>query len=126
VQQRESTVAGLSTHAVGEDLFDDPRQSDHADHIGSSNSANITAEDRLEDICDQVQARWRCEFRIPGGEVVVAVSLCLWDVENFVLGEGRNEMRDSSYLRFRGRTYKIWVRDDLFYRASPPGERDAQ
>jgi hypothetical protein len=126
VCSRESTVAGLSTHTVGEDLLNNPRQSNHADDIGGSDSANITAEDGLENIGDQVQARWRCEFRIPGGEIIVAVSLCLRDVEDFVLGEVGNEMRNSSYLRFRGRTYKIWVRDDLFYRTSPPGEWDAQ
>ena len=84
-------MATLSTHAVGEDLLNNPRQSNHADHISGSDTANIAAEDRLEDISDQVQARWRCEFRIPSGKVVVAVSLCLRDMKDFVLGEVENE-----------------------------------
>jgi hypothetical protein len=92
----------LTAHTVRKDLLENPCQSNHADNIGCSNAADIAAEDRLKDIGDQVQARWRCEFGIPSGEVVVAVSLCLRDVENFVLGEGKNEMRNSSYLRFRG------------------------
>jgi hypothetical protein len=129
VRRRESTIAGIltSSHPVREDLLDDPRQSDHADHIGGSDSANITAEDGLEDIGDQVQARWRREFRIPSGKVVIAVSLCLWDVEDFVLERSR-KIRDELLPEvFSGEdTYKIWLRDDLFYRTSPPGERDAQ
>jgi len=95
VRSSKGTRAGLSTaaHALGEDLFDNPRQGDHTDDIGGSDSANVAAEDRLEDIGDQVEARWRCEFGIPGGEVVVAVSLCLRDVKDLVLREGGNEMR---------------------------------
>jgi hypothetical protein len=93
VRSRESTVASLlsACHPVGEDLLNNPRQSDHAYDIGGSDTTNIAAEDGLEDISDQVQARWRREFGIPSGEVVVAVSLCLRDVEDFVLEEVGNK-----------------------------------
>jgi hypothetical protein len=93
VRSRESAIASLlsASHPVGEDLLDNPRQSDHADDIGRSDTANITTEDRLEDIGNQVQARWRGEFGIPSGEVAVAVSLSLRDVEDFVLGEVGNK-----------------------------------
>ena len=91
VGRRESPMATLSTHTMGEDFLNNPRQSNHADHISGSDSANIAAEHRLQNIGDQVQGRWRCEFRIPSGEVVVAVSLCLRDMEDFVLGEVENE-----------------------------------
>ena len=84
-------MATLSTHTMGKDLLNNPRQSNHAYHISGSDSANIAAKDRLQNIGDQVQARWRCEFGIPSGEVVVAVSLCLRDVEDFVLEEVGNK-----------------------------------
>ena len=109
-------MPGLSTtaHSGGEDLLDNPRQSDHADDIGRSDTANITTEDRLEDIGNQVQARWRGEFGIPSGEVAVAVSLSLRDVEDFVLGEVGNKrwLLPEGYW---GGTYKIWLRDDFLY-----------
>ena len=87
VSRREGAMSGLlaATHSAGEDLLKNPRQGDHANDIRRSDTGDITAEDRLEDMSDQVQARWRCEFGIPRGKVVVAVPLCLWDVEDFVL-----------------------------------------
>lgn len=71
---------------MGEDLLQDPCQSNRADDIGGSDAAYIAAENGLECVGDQIQARRSGDFVIPGGKVVVAVLLCLWYVKDFVLG----------------------------------------
>lgn len=74
-----------ATHALRKDLLHDPRQSNHADYISGSGAAHIAAEDGLESICDRIQARRSGDFGIPVEEVVVAIFLRLWNVEEFVL-----------------------------------------
>lgn len=114
-----------ATHAVGEDFLKDPGQSNHADDIGGSNAAYIATEDRSEPVGDQVQA-WRSgDFVIPGGEVVVAVLLCLWNMEHFVL-----ETESMRILLLPGnvreKTYEVGFRDILIHQTRPPGEWQAK
>ena len=102
-----------ATHALRKDLLHDPRQGNHAHYTRGSGTAHITAEDGLENVSDHIQA-WRGgDFRIPVGEVVVAVFLCLWDVEYFVLDK-RDEKIFLPAFRWE-RTYKIWHRHSLIY-----------
>ena len=102
-----------ATHALREDLLHDPCQSNHANYISGSGAAHIAAEDGLESICDRIQA-WRSgNFGIPVEEVVVAVLLRLWDVEDLVLVE-RYEKRPLPAVCWK-KTYKIWHWDCLIY-----------
>ena len=74
-----------ATHALREDLLHDPRQGNHAHYISGSGTGHIATEDGLENVCDHIQA-WRSgDFGIPVGKVVVAVFLCLRNVEKFIL-----------------------------------------
>ena len=102
-----------ATHALREDLLHDPCQSNHANYISGSGAAHIAAEDGLESICDRIQARRSGDFGVPVEEVVVAVFLCLWDVEDFVL-DRRYEKRLLPAIHWK-KTYKIWHWDSLIY-----------
>jgi hypothetical protein len=100
-----------AAHALREDLLHDPGQGNHAHYIGSSRSAYIAAEDGLENVSDYIQAWRSCDFGIPVGEVIVAVLLCLWDVEDFVLDKRDEKMLLPAF--HWERTYKIWHWDGL-------------
>lgn len=82
-------------HALNKNLFDDPCECNHANNIGRPGTSDIASKYRLKNVGDEIEAWGSGNFRVPRGKVVVAKSLCLWDVKDLVLVEKGRECQAS-------------------------------